>query len=224
MDPDLITTGADDNQCILIRNQGNFNLTAAPIPTRNTRALAALDYENDSDLDFVAANRTLDTKGITVFLNDGSGNFTEKTNCFLPFASGEPSAIIVGDFDLDGMTDIALITFDDSLFVLYNLGGGLTRVEEQKSPERPDAFSLSQNYPNPFNPSTRIKYVLPAQSHVTMKLYNLQGQEVRTLVNEVQTPGVHTVLLEATGLPSGVYFYRLTVGRFSSVRKLLLLR
>jgi C-terminal processing protease CtpA/Prc len=88
----------------------------------------------------------------------------------------------------------------------------------------PQEFGLQQNYPNPFNPSTRIKYQLPIQSHVTLKVYNLLGQEVATLVDGVEEPGYKSVRWDASGVASGVYFSRLESGGSIETKKLLLLR
>ena len=88
----------------------------------------------------------------------------------------------------------------------------------------PSQFVLHQNYPNPFNPSTTISYQLPTQSHVTLKVYDLLGREVTTLMSEVKQPGMYTVQFDGSGLASGVYFYRMEAGSFTSVKKLLLLR
>ncbi len=88
----------------------------------------------------------------------------------------------------------------------------------------PKAFSLDQNYPNPFNPSTIINYQLPMNSHVTLKLYDLLGQEVKTLVDEMQDAGYRSVELNAHELASGMYYYRLVAGSFSQTRKMLLVR
>ncbi len=85
-------------------------------------------------------------------------------------------------------------------------------------------FELAQNYPNPFNPSTTIRFSLPAASSITLKVYNLAGQEVATLLDEPREAGMHTVQWNASGLPSGVYFYRLQAGEFEETRKLLLMR
>ena len=93
----------------------------------------------------------------------------------------------------------------------------------------PRQFALDQNYPNPFNPATTIRYELPQAAQVTLKLYNLLGQEVSTLVNERQEAGFHTILWNGRNgagrtVASGVYFYRLEAGEFAKVKKMLLVK
>jgi|GEM_PF-1773219 len=91
-------------------------------------------------------------------------------------------------------------------------------------PGQPLTYELAQNYPNPFNPTTKIEYSIPALSKVELKIYNLVGQEVATLVNEIQVAGVHHVKFNALNLASGMYFYRLAAGDFVSVKKMVLLK
>lgn len=88
----------------------------------------------------------------------------------------------------------------------------------------PEVFSLFQNYPNPFNPSTTIRFMVPRQDYVSVKIYDVLGRDVATLVNNVQSPGVHTVRWDAAGASSGMYFCRLKSGDFEQTTKLLLLR
>ncbi|OYV85093.1 MAG: hypothetical protein B7Z63_05985 [Ignavibacteriae bacterium 37-53-5] len=88
----------------------------------------------------------------------------------------------------------------------------------------PATFSLAQNYPNPFNPTTAISYQLSAVSQVTLKVYDVLGREVATLVNEVQQMGTHEVRFDGSRMPSGVYFYRLEAGRFTETKKLILMK
>jgi hypothetical protein len=85
-------------------------------------------------------------------------------------------------------------------------------------------FALQQNYPNPFNPSTKIEFTIPATSLVTMKVFNILGQEVATLVNESLNVGTHRVRFDATNLASGVYIYKITAGNFVSTKKMMLLK
>ncbi len=88
----------------------------------------------------------------------------------------------------------------------------------------PNEFKLGQNYPNPFNPATTIKYMIKDQSLVSLKIYDVLGNEVATLVNEIKPKGAYTFKFDASSLPSGVYFYRLTAGNFIETKKLLLLK
>jgi hypothetical protein len=227
------------SSCVFIRNLGNFNLASTPISVAGAQALVRMDYENDGDVDFVTLNERLETNGITVFLNDGAGNFIPKENCFFPFASGRPFGAVASDFDLDGKTDIAVVaavaTGVDSLFVLYNLGGGVTHVQGGGTREVPAGFTLEQNYPNPFNPTTTISYGLPTASHVVVRIFNILGQEVASLVNEEQTGGYHEVLWNGQSdrrmtVSSGVYFYRFEAtpangqSAMTSVRKMLMMK
>jgi hypothetical protein len=88
----------------------------------------------------------------------------------------------------------------------------------------PTQFSLSQNYPNPFNPSTVIRYALPVAGHTTLTVFNAVGQEMALLVNDHKQPGRYEVQWDAGNIPSGVYFYRLQVGNFVQVKKLVLMK
>jgi hypothetical protein len=90
--------------------------------------------------------------------------------------------------------------------------------------QRPTMFGLVQNYPNPFNPSTQITYSIPKPSLVTLRIYDILGREVATLVNEKKQPQKYTVHWNAEGIPSGVYFFRLVAGDIIQVRKMLLIR
>ncbi|OGU35411.1 MAG: hypothetical protein A2068_01480 [Ignavibacteria bacterium GWB2_35_6b] len=101
----------------------------------------------------------------------------------------------------------------------------------------PEGFELHQNYPNPFNPSTKISYTIHTPSFlppltkgragvgfITLKIFDVLGREIATLVNEKKTPGTYEISFDATGFSSGVYYYKLTSGSFSQTKKMLLLR
>ena len=81
-----------------------------------------------------------------------------------------------------------------------------------------------QNYPNPFNPSTMIEYTLAKESFVRLKIYDVLGREIKTLVDEKESVGKHTVQFDASGLTSGIYFYRITAGGFSQSQKMILIK
>ena len=110
------------------------------------------------------------------------------------------------------------LSFHDTLKVL-----GLT-LSVPPGALNPLAYALYQNYPNPFNPSTTIRYALPRRSNVTLGLYTILGQRVRTIVQENQEAGPYEVKFDGSGLASGVYFYRIQAGSFMQTKKLLLLR
>jgi hypothetical protein len=86
------------------------------------------------------------------------------------------------------------------------------------------SYTLSQNYPNPFNPTTAITYSVPQSSFVTLKVYNVLGSEVASLVNGVVEAGVHKVNFSGVDLNSGVYFYTIKAGNFSETKKLMLMK
>lgn len=101
--------------------------------------------------------------------------------------------------------------------------GEVDAVKSEGTPV-PSSFSLLQNYPNPFNPTTTIKYSIAKPSNVSLKIYNILGQEVATLLNGHQAAGSYTATFDASRFASGVYFYRLSAGSFNSVKKMLLLK
>jgi len=90
--------------------------------------------------------------------------------------------------------------------------------------DEPSTFQLNQNYPNPFNPSTTIRFEIADEANASLRVFNILGQEVATLVNEKLNPGRYERSFDGKGLASGVYFYRLQAGAFVQTRKLLLLK
>ena len=88
----------------------------------------------------------------------------------------------------------------------------------------PQKFYLEQNFPNPFNPSTKIKYSVPKSSKVIIKVFDVLGNEIETLVNEEKPTGIYEITWYAEQLPSGVYFYQLKAGSFVSTKKMILLK
>jgi hypothetical protein len=99
-----------------------------------------------------------------------------------------------------------------------------TVVSVDDDDDVPLRYQLAQNYPNPFNPTTTIRFEIPAEVHVALKVYNVLGQEVLVVVDEVKQPGRYDVRVEASALASGPYFYRLRAGDFVETRKFVLLR
>jgi minor extracellular serine protease Vpr len=104
--------------------------------------------------------------------------------------------------------------------VIY--GSGVTAIEQVSAV--PQQYELLQNYPNPFNPSTTFSFALPAKDHVTLRVFNLLGQEVATLLDEDLAPGKHQLRWTAEGLASGTYFYRLQAGGFQETKKMVFVK
>ena len=96
----------------------------------------------------------------------------------------------------------------------------VTKVTDEAT--SPHAFSMAQNYPNPFNGRTTIRYTLPQSAHVALKIYNIRGRHVETLVDQTKIPGEHTAVWDAAAYPSGLYFYTLRSGGFEATRELIL--
>ena len=106
--------------------------------------------------------------------------------------------------------------------------GGGTQIGGNDHPEfnaeLPKEFNLSQNFPNPFNPVTKINFALPKQGFVSLKIYDITGREVQTLVSEVKQAGYYSVDFNGSSLSSGVYFYRIQSNNFVSVKRMVLIK
>lgn len=134
------------------------------------------------------------------------------------FGSGLPNAVV---------DDIA-IQYSTHTLRVGTHGRGAWQVDIPTgiaySSEKPNTFGLNQNYPNPFNPTTMIRYQLSSVSHVSLKVYDVLGREVTTLVDEDQIAGLHSVNFNAANIPSGVYFYRLVSGDMTATKKMVLIK
>ena len=105
------------------------------------------------------------------------------------------------------------------------LGGGddwMTALFEELF--LPTEFNLSQNYPNPFNPATTINYALAEPGHVRMEIYDILGRRLAVLIDEQKEAGYHSLIWQASNVPTGVYFYRIKTGDFEKTRKMMLLK
>jgi hypothetical protein len=122
---------------------------------------------------------------------------------------------------------VSLPAFGSAVFVIDNVAHTLvlpllTGVGESRSGVIPGEYGLGQNYPNPFNPATTIAYQIRSAGQVTLRVYDVLGREVATLVDGYQSPGTHTKTFDGSRLSSGVYFYRLQSGSFVNTKKMVL--
>jgi len=165
------------------------------------------DVTTASDYATVKYNESGDEEWAIRYTNDGSaGSSDEPTGLFVDAMS---NVFVTGMSALD----YATIKYSQTLTDVYQINFDL-----------PETYFLFQNYPNPFNPSTTISFSIPTSEFVTLKVFNLLGREVTTLVNEEKPNGIYNVQFDGSSLASGVYYYQLKSGEFVSTKKLLLLK
>jgi hypothetical protein len=146
-------------------------------------------------------------------------DFTNALNNEDWFALGYMVKCDEDDSDYRAIFDGYLDTNPPYLIVIYNLTTGIENSESEPNP-----FALYQNYPNPFNPNTTIRYQIAPQSYVEIKVFDVLGREVATLINEEQASGIYEVEFNGTGLPSGFYIYKIQSGEFVETKKMILLK
>jgi hypothetical protein len=153
---------------------------------------------------------------------DGTSSGWQSFNVpFVNIASGSPDwcilqILIVGPSGDD--------IHEGSVMLIDNLAFSNSTNVGNKNNNKPEIFQLHQNYPNPFNPSTSIQFSLQEGAHAKLRVFNLLGKEVTTLVDEYRGAGQYTEKFDASKLASGVYFYRLDAGNFSSMKQMLLVK
>ena len=164
-----------------------------------------------------------------IYVSDGSGNtrveLEDGNHSYQNGTRPERPIIVVLNATFNALKGVLYYSFSnyklvprkDDDFVNYS-----TDVSYEKN--HPKDYSISQNYPNPFNPSTTIIYTLPKEEMVTLRIYNILGQVVRTLVNQNQAGGTYTVNFNASDLTSGIYFYNIQAGNFNQVKKMILIK
>jgi hypothetical protein len=150
---------------------------------------------------------------------------TSTRDCSIIITTGPydiaPGGSAVAAFSILGGTSLAdLQSNGDAAIARYN---AMTSIEEDFAP-LPEEFSLSQNYPNPFNARTTISFSLPAQGQVTLEAFDLLGRKVATILDDQMESGTHSAAWDCSELSSGIYFYRLTAGDESVVRKMTLIK
>lgn len=201
----------------------NFYLKARNIPNNtNSSALFGYTYESTG----------MSTEGILTFVTDGGGNL-------ISASISDPSGFYLHEDLTDGYYLLTANGVNMREVVLSGISlnheNGNREIDLQLSPdgttsvnsnsELPEVFNLLQNYPNPFNPSTQITFALPEASVVTLKIFNITGQEISTLINnESLNAGNHVIVFDASKLANGVYLYRIESGSHIITKKMTLLK
>ncbi|MGD0342800.1 MAG: T9SS type A sorting domain-containing protein [Bacteroidales bacterium] len=197
-----------DNGVFLSTNDGT-SWTSTGIKNRFVTAL------NASGTNLFAANN------YRVFLSTDNGtNWTEVDTGFQVNVVSSTGHISVFSFAANGKN---LFAGTNGGIWKRPLSEMVTGVEDNHK-QMPTRFTLDQNYPNPFNPTTSISFILPTRSFVSLKVFDLLGREVATIVSEEMSAGSHTKQWNAENYTSGVYFYRLQAGTYTETKKLVLLK
>jgi len=174
-------------------------------------------YKNSSasKIIIVAVNTSSQTKNQSFSVQNGVMDYftpyvtSETKNCLRENDSSVSSGSF--SFTLDAQSVTTFVSSDNT-------------AVENKSSSLPGSFELLQNYPNPFNPSTRINFKIPEKSHVSIKIYNALGEEIQELAGRDYTAGSHSIILDASHLANGIYFYKIKAGNFKETRKMSLIK
>ena len=239
---DIIPAGSDPDILLHHSTDGGQTWSAGirvnqdPLNNGKIQYFPSLEIDDEGALNILFYDdRNTTSDSTDVFLSrstDGGNTWAEFSIINSRF---KPKPIVGGASAYQG-DHIALLTVGDKLYALWMadysgiyqvwlaiIDRNALSVEDGKDVPV-SSFALSQNYPNPFNPSTTIRYAIEKESDVRIKVYDLLGNEITTLVNEVKPAGIYEVDFNAGNLPGGVYFYKLTAGKFSETKKLVLLK
>lgn len=219
-DIDVLSAGAGGDKIAWYENDGNqvFDEHIITSNADGARSVYAADLDGDTHIDVLSASYEDDK--IAWYRNDGSQNFTEHT--INDNADGAYSVYAI-DLDSDGDMDVLSASELDDKIVWYENSVPVS-ISEQDPSDVPDQFRLRNNYPNPFNPETNIEFDVARNSHIELKVYDIQGHEVATLVNERLPAGHYTKIFNGNELASGIYFYQIRMGDFHEVKKMALIQ
>ncbi len=175
-------------------------------------------YINPQNRNEIYAGGCADSLGCMLYRTTNGGKYWEQ------YGNGLPTLGKLTSVCIDNVHKklFAGVWADGPLSGLYVRNILPDEVEGRKNTDK--HFTLNQNYPNPFNPVTFISFTIPARCNVTLKIYDLLGKEIRTLVEEDKFPGKYNVRFDGTNYPSGIYIYRLSAGEYIITKKMLLIR
>ena len=158
-------------------------------------------------------------RSIVIIIILGAIATNVKTQSMLEISSGA-SITVTSGADICADSIIGIIQGEGTIC------GGVNSIDSGTDGEVPKEFALDQNYPNPFNPTTKISWQSPVGGHQTLKVYDVLGNEVATLVNEYKEAGTYNVefTINNLQLSSGIYFYRLQAGAFNETKKMILMK
>jgi hypothetical protein len=233
--PEYVTR---NSSMVITRGVGNFAVFYAPGAVRNSFVICDIFMKRGNIFDIIpvelesftasAAGNNIELKWVTSSEKNNFGFDIERNSSgryiHVAFISGKGTATeqniyrFVDEALPAGRYSYRLIQID------YDGSRTIAGTAEVEITSVPEKYALFQNYPNPFNPETVIKYQIPENSYITLKIYDITGNEVAVLFEGEQLRGSYSVNWNAAGLPSGSYFYTLTTGNYKSTRKLMLIK
>jgi hypothetical protein len=218
-DMDVLSASFYDLKIAWYENDGNENFTPHTITTSASGASSvfAVDIDGDGDMDVLSASY-MDNK-IAWYENDGNENFTP--HIITTSAMGAVSVFAV-DVDSDGDMDVISASDGDGKIAWYE--NMMINSVDDHIDYFADNYKLYDNYPNPFNHSTLIEFSLPKPEFVELKVYNILGKEVATLVSKKLNQGNHIYTFDGKNLASGIYYYMIKAGEFQQSKKMLLIK
>lgn len=234
------TTGNIDLNCIASTDNGtNYGspVTIHPFPTRDEYWFDVKYYNiSGGGIDVIYYSDSLQSGPPMIFsdilfyttaTNSNPTNFVTPvrvSNYPLEWSPRMYIPILVEYYDVSGDVGAFYVGIDGAQKkIYYDRLGNVTRVTKQET-SLPESYFLGQNYPNPFNPLTKIDFSIPEHSFVKISVYDVSGREVTNLVNNQMQSGSYTITFDASNLPSGVYFYKLTTNKFTDTKKMILIK
>lgn len=219
-DGDVDIVGANYSNISVLLNQNNTGIFTAGL-TLNEGAWSCklFDVELDGDSDLVTTHIEAGNK---LWLNDGTGNFVFYDTIFEPTSTFS----IVGCKDLDRDNDIDIVLAEESGPSEHSIyfNDSIIVGTDNNYNNKLNGFKLYNNYPNPFNPSTIIRYSLPTQKFISLKVCDILGNEIATLVDVEKPAGNYEIEFDASSLSGGIYFYELKSANFAETKKMILLK
>ncbi len=233
-DPDIILYRSTDDG---VTWSSGIRVNQDPLNNGKIQFFPAVHVDKFGAVDIIFyddRNTTSDSSGVFLARSiDGGDSWVEfeiSDHNFKPVPIGGLGQGYMGDnIDLTSTGTKIIPVWMDNSTGIYQIWTApveysAVNVEEDNSDNIPTSFQLKQNYPNPFNPSTVIEYSLNRRSFVVMKVYDIKGTELKTLVSEEQTPGNYRVDFDGTKLPSGIYFYRVSANGITKTKPMVLIK
>ncbi len=204
-----ISTDANGNCYVTGKFIGTAKFETKELTSAGANDIFIAKYDVDGNCLWAKSAGGTDDDGGTGILADGNGN------CYI-------TGVFMGTATF-GTTQLISAGNYDAFIAKYN-ASEINEVNQSENKKIPETVLLTQNYPNPFNPSTKISYAIPQNSFVELKVFNLIGQEIATLVNQEKPAGNYEVNFKASNLPSGIYIYKMKAGEYVQIKKMILLK